>query len=58
VATLLYNLSFITYNLGRKSNLIIETFIKTVTGELSYTDIFTKYPKKIFNLAIPARINH
>lgn len=46
LATLLYNLTFISYNLARKSDLIIATFIKTVTGELSYADIFTKHLKK------------
>ena len=49
LATLLYNLTFLSYNLGRKSDLIIATFIKTVTGELSYADIFTKHLKKLLS---------
>jgi geranylgeranyl reductase family protein len=46
LATILYNLTFVSYNLGTRSNLIASTFIKTLTGELSYADIFTKYLKK------------
>jgi flavin-dependent dehydrogenase len=52
LAVFLYNLSFITYNLARKKDLISDGFIKAVIGEYSYKDIFMKIPKKVFNLVL------
>lgn len=50
LASLLYNLSFITYNVARRWNAVSETFLRVVIGECSYRDIFTKIPRRLFGL--------
>jgi geranylgeranyl reductase family protein len=54
LAFLLYNLSFITYNLLRNKDLVIQAGIKVVTGKYSYRDIL----KKIVKLILFSKVNH
>ncbi|MDA2918156.1 hypothetical protein MYX76_01445 [Desulfobacterota bacterium AH_259_B03_O07] len=48
LAKVLYNLSFNSYNLCRKIDKINESFLKVVTGEYTYKDIFYRIPIKYF----------
>ena len=43
VAKLLYNFNFISYNLARKINKLNEGFLKVVTGEFKYKDLFLRF---------------
>jgi len=44
LAKLLYNFNFISYNLARKINGLNEGFLKVVTGEFKYKDLFLRFP--------------
>ena len=48
LAKVLYNLSFNSYNLSRKIDKINESFLKVVTGEYTYKDMFYRIPIKYF----------
>jgi geranylgeranyl reductase family protein len=40
LSALLYNLSFLSYNLARKINRVSEGFVKVISGEKTYKDLF------------------
>jgi geranylgeranyl reductase family protein len=42
LSTLLYNLSFLSYNLARKVNRINESFVNVIAGEKRYKDLFKR----------------
>ena len=39
-----YDFNFISYNLARKINGLNEGFLKVVTGEFKYKDLFLRFP--------------
>jgi len=48
LAKLLYNLSFVSYNLARSLDIVNEGFIKVVSGEYSYREAIKRLPGKMF----------